>query len=342
MIEFGSDFHRCDSSFYGLRTIDTLYPSRQFYGCGRMAMSAIIRQNGWKRMWVPSYFCYEVLEIWKQNIDICLYDDYPLENHDDEIVRTLPFQQGDVLLRMNFFGLRSYRGNEGIPVPVIEDHSHSLTSEWALHSNADWCFASLRKSLPLAYGGILWSPKGLTLPPQPAYDASYNQLAEERYNAMTLKTKYLLEGGDKERFRAKYIATEEGLDKLHNIAALDQETEGILHQLDIIHWNEQKQKNWQLACRLLERFDIIGRDHASSPFSIIVLMTNKTDRDQFKAFLIQHSIFPATLWEIPENIPFAQSKDFGERMLSIHCDARYKEKDIQQMCNIINQYDSTH
>ena len=159
---------------------------------------------------------------------------------------------------------------------------------------------------------------------------------------MTLKAKYLVEGGDKEIFRAKYIATEEGLNKLNSIAAVDQETEGILHQLDVISWNEQKQKNWLLARRELKEFELIGKDDPITPFSIIILMRDKDTRDAMRAHLMSHAIYPAILWKIPSETSFKRSNNFGERMLSIHCDARYTEQDIQHMCEIINQYDTNH
>lgn len=343
MIEFGSDSHKCDTQYWGERTIHTFFHATRYYTSGRMALIVIAQQEEWKRLWVPSYFCHEIINAWKTHIDICLYDDYPLEENDAQIVRALPYQAGDALLRMNYFGLREKRTNDYIPVPVIEDHSHALISEWALHSDADWCIASLRKSLPLAFGGILWSPKGNKLPSAPKRDSEIEQLAIERYQAMDMKAQYLRNGyGNKDAFRAKYIATEEGLDHLTDIFAIDSESEQILKRLNILKWNDQKLENWKLACKLLDRFKIIGRNTASSPFSIIIAMKNKEERDNFKSFLIQHAIYPAILWNIPDNVPHERCKDFGERMLSIHCDARYTELDIQQMCKIINQYDTNH
>jgi len=342
MTEFGSDYHRCDSPFHGSATISTLLPAHRLYASGRMALLAIARREGWKRLWVPAYFCHEIIDVWKHEIEICLYDDYPLEANDEDLVRSLPYEGGDALLRMNFFGFRGRRSNQGISVPVVEDHSHALTSEWSLHSDADWCMASLRKSLPLAFGGVLWSPKGLQLPEDPASDATCDRLAAERYEAMALKAQYLHDGGDKETFRRKFIATEEGLDGINGIAAIDDESRRILQKTDMATWNAQKQRNWQAACKQLERFEVAGRAKASSPFSIIVTLQDKEARDRFRRYLIEHSIYPATLWNIPEEVPFARCKDFGERMLSIHCDARYNEQDIQEMCETINNYDANH
>lgn len=343
MIEFGSDFHRCDLPFHGQTTIHTLFRSPLFYASGRMALKALVAQEGWKRLWIPAYFCHEILDFWKQSTDICLYDDYPLEENDDQIVRSLPYKIGDALLRMNFFGLRDLRSNDNMPVPVIEDHSHALTSSWALNSDADYCIASLRKSLPLALGGIAWSPKGLHMPNVPMHDTQCDQLAQERYEAMQMKAQYLQRGGDKETFRTIYLATEDGLGNATGIAAIDSQSEQILQHLDICRWNEQKRQNWCIACEQLKRFKIVGRDkNPQAPFSLILLAKTPDERNLLKAYLLRNAIFPATLWTIPNEVEQTRCKAFGDRMLSLHCDARYTGQDMLYMCETINRYDTNN
>ena len=104
----------------------------------------------WKRLFVPEYFCYKVIgAIRTTGIELVFYPDYPLADDETIINHRSNFVEGDVILRMNYFGLRSRRDNSNLNVTVIEDHSHDLFSEWALNSNADWCIASLRKSLPI-------------------------------------------------------------------------------------------------------------------------------------------------------------------------------------------------
>ncbi len=343
MLEFGSDYHRCDAPFHGSMTLDAFFPSRQLYACGRMALIELIRHNDWKRLWLPAYFCHEIAEIWRQHISVCFYDDFPLEEHEETTIQALPFREGDALLRMNYFGLRTKRSNTHIPVPVIEDHSNALTSDWALHSDADWCIASLRKTLPLAFGGMLWSPKEHDLPEAPQANNLCNGLANDRYRAMTMKADYLMRGGNKEAFRTIYIDTEEGLNHLTGTTAIDPESYKILHQLDIQKWNDQRCRNWTAACNHLKHIRIIGSGQKQpSPFSIIILLPSQEERDILKSYLLQHNIFPATLWNIPKDIPFGRCIDFGTRMLSLHCDARYTEQDIQTMCEIINRYDSNY
>lgn len=99
---------------------------------------------------MPEYFCYEIIDSIKKNdIEICFYNDNPLLDDDIEISK-IKFEDGDVLFRMNFFGLREFRDNSELGISVIEDHSHDLIGDWPVNSNADWCIASLRKTLPIS------------------------------------------------------------------------------------------------------------------------------------------------------------------------------------------------
>ena len=61
MIEFGSDFHRCDMDYRISSNFFNYIENIRFYACGRHAIDAIVSQERWKRMWIPAYFCYEVI-----------------------------------------------------------------------------------------------------------------------------------------------------------------------------------------------------------------------------------------------------------------------------------------
>ena len=133
MIEFGSDFHHLSSFDSNRAHLTDVHPGTILLADGRQCIVVLIRQYGWKRIWMPEYFCYEVIETIKEQtgIEVRFYEDSPLR---EAQVEKLPFEQGDVLLRMNFFGMRGWRSNKCIPCPVIEDHTHALLGDWALNS----------------------------------------------------------------------------------------------------------------------------------------------------------------------------------------------------------------
>ena len=107
MREFGSDFHRLDGFVGTPLDIERLNPVT--FADGRLALIGLIQYKGWKRLWIPEYFCYEVVNsISHTGIELAFYPDGP-EEDDRSLIKCIPFCKGDALLRMNYFGLRAWR-----------------------------------------------------------------------------------------------------------------------------------------------------------------------------------------------------------------------------------------
>ena len=344
MIEFGSDYHLCGENYMGESPSCNFLNNKRLYACGRHAFGALIQHNKWKRIWIPAYFCYEVIDYIKTlQIEVKLYNDFPGNDKVATIIQQLPFEDGDVLLRVNYFGFDTFVTQLNLPIPIIEDHTLGLNSHWALNSTADWCVVSLRKSLPIAMGGVLWSPKGHSLPVQIEHTTELNAFVSKRYEAMKLKADYL--NGtfhEKDYFRSLYIETEQQIDSLE-ISGIDSKTLQIVGSIDIPKWLNIKSNNWQVAFNYLSKYKIlhIGHDENFTPFSIIIRCNSEEDRDNLKKYLVQKSIYPAILWQMPDCEDFGEARDFSKRMLSIHCDARYSADDIKYICKqIADFYDS--
>jgi len=337
--EFGSDFHYIESYNSGRAHLTDVFRNAMLLADGRQCIVILIRQYGWRRIWMPDYFCYEVIDTIKDQtgIKVKFYADNPLI---EGRVENLPFKEGDVLLRMNYFGLRDIRRNKDIPVPVIEDHSHDPFGHWALYSDADWCISSLRKSLPLPEGGMMWSPKGHKLPEVPQSSEDNERIAAIRWEAMEMKAAYLAgEEVSKDEFRKKYTETEEWFDQAKPTQIDERAKEFICKQFDLYLWLGAKRKNWSLLLELVssEKCKVIGSEHEScTMFSLVLLLDNKAKRDKVRKSLIENCVYPAILWNVPETAS-AESKKFSERMLSIHCDGRYNEEDIKQLADILNK-----
>lgn len=325
MEEFGSDFHACDYLPLLHCTPDEKWRNGVFFATGRQAINSLIRYRGWIRIWLPRYFCYEVVEsIAKTGIEMAFYDDDP-EIDDIEAIGKIEFRYGDVLFRVNYFGLRAFRDNSCLNVEVIEDHSHALTGDWIAGSNADWCVASLRKTLPISEGGVIWSPKGHKPPANPLQTVDNLSLADKRFQAMCLKNKYL-HGEDiaKDVFRKLYLETELGLGTLADSALASADMD-IINCLDVVKWNDQKKKNWNLLYQAFKnKIEILmPESNDCLPFSCIV-------RGQsLRPALIERAIYPAVLWPVPD--------EYNRDLLSIHCDGRYTATDIEVMINRIKQ-----
>lgn len=331
MLEFGSDFHLCPHPL-GTSLAQKLGDAN-YYMDGRQALLDLLQGQRWRRIWMPSYYCYEFLASVAGHIPIAFYECDPASAPDGAMSH-IPFEQGDVLLRVNYFGLYGFHSSSHIPVEVIEDHSHDLIGEWALNSDAHWCIASLRKSLPIADGGVLWSPRHCTLPQKPVYTRAGVEFARKRYEAMGLKRDYLAgKPGDKQVFRNLYMETEERFDLLP-ISSISDKSRNILSTLDIGKWYEHKQRNWQLIVDHLGPsgdYRILRPEREGChPFSVIMVCRSEEVRSIIRGQLISEQIYPAILWSIP-NDDFPRSRDFGNKILSLHCDGRYSRAEILMM-----------
>lgn len=334
MKEFGSDFHYIESEGGG-KTLFDYFPIANLYATGRQTIQALILQEKWKRIWMPEYFCYEIIDSIKNNgIEICFYNDNPLSNDDVEISE-IEFEKGDVLFRMNYFGIRKFRDNDILKIPVIEDHSHDLIGDWPLNSNADWCIASLRKTLPISEGGILWSPKNYKLPKLPIQTNGNILLAQTRWRAMQLKKNFLRdEIPDKEEFRKLFLETESEFEELE-ITPITHECTNFLSNFDMEGWFQQKQINWNLLSGIQsDKINLLKRESENCyNFSFTLLFRTTAMRDKVRHNLIENNIYPAILWDIPKDKPNA--KDISDRMLSIACDGRYTYNDMLVLKSMI-------
>ena len=130
------------------------------WGSGRHALRALLawgsRAQGWRRLLIPSYFCQDVVPAVKSEVDVAVYEHAPTE------LRPESCRGRRWRCRSRGCDLWDAPAHEirGSPV-VVEDHSHDPSSPWAASSSAHYAVASLRKTMPLPDGGVLWSPQGL-------------------------------------------------------------------------------------------------------------------------------------------------------------------------------------
>jgi hypothetical protein len=187
---------------------------------------------------------------------------------------------------------------------------------------------------------MLWSPKQYTLPQAVEVTNEVVELADKRYEAMSLKTAYLNhQFHQKDVFRNLYIETEQKIETLQ-VSGLDKRTIEIITNLNIETWMNKKRENWEIAHRMLTPYAIQHIKNARFPFSILLRCASNDERELLRRHLIQRHIYPAILWTLPEDSPFNEAKAYADTILSVHCDARYDSNNIEYICKqIIEFYD---
>lgn len=337
MMEFGSDFNLINypkgDSFKSLFGIGT-----NFYASGRQALVALAIARKWERLWVPSYFCEESLACFRHTkIEISKYPCLPTDNPESAVGK-IPASCKDGILVVNYFGLHGQQKFEN-EAEIVEDHTHDLLGTWCSNSSSDWCIASLRKTLPVADGGILWSPKGRILPKSLETTDEVSDVMSKRYQAMLRKSEYL-SGAEisKNTFLDVFRETEDAFDSLV-LSGISHKSLEILSNFDIREWYEMKRRNYEELLKYLnlqENIKVLSPLHNQGyAFSLCLLFDSTRQRDSIRNFLIENSVYPAILWQI-ESTFCADAIDLGRRILSIHCDGRYSTDDMQELARRIN------
>lgn len=343
--EFGSISHL----FYPARA-DAEEPAPFAHGLllgnGRQALLALYAAHLLPagRLWVPDYFCPEVLASWAPFVGEIRR--YPFGPWSTELkTADIPAKDGDTVLVLNTLGLfgppdlGSLR-QQG--VRVVEDHSHDPFSPWATGSNADWCLVSLRKSLPLPDGGVLWSPAGHQLPEAPALSSAHELASGRVFAGMVLKRDYLFGGfPPKALFRELYLAGDAGV-VATTLSAVTPTSRALLAGFPHAAWRRQRQAHWR---RLAQAWDGVGvlrvaapKHPEAVPFGVVLLLPDQRSRDRLRAALQARQFYTAILWEL-ESVegasPSAESVAFSRCHLVVACDGRYRKADLDAMIRLV-------
>ena len=303
---------------------------------------AIVRLGS--RLLLPSYFCPHVTKAWREaGVDVRRYADDPTRPHPDW--DTLDARSGDVILAVNYFGVREssewyqwHRQNDS--VVLIEDHSHDPVSRWALDSKADYAFASLRKTLPVPDGAIVWSPKSKPLPAEPA---GSNWLPSAlKLVGMIWKQEYLDgcvdRGATKETYRQLQIDGEMKLENTRNLS-ISPWSRALLATGYPVQWRWQREKNVRQFLDLVSRVSdaqalFLDWPAGHCPFNVVLQFPSQGSRDEARNRLITSGVYPAIHWTLGRNAP-RRAIDLSSRVLTIPLDQRYDAEDVRRVAGIL-------
>ena len=346
--EYGSEFPLDVSCGNKLSNSPTNWRTGSLWGSGRDALKGLIQygiqQRNWKRFWVPSYLCQDVVcTVVETGIDLCRYSDRPGTSFP-----TIATERGDALLVVNFFGLRDriVYDRKTLKSEIIEDHTHDPWSNWADESEADFCIASLRKTLPIPDGGVIWSPIHEQVPWRLPPTQEHSSASLSKLAGMILKQQYLRgESVDKDIFRHYFL---EGESKLGCglVSGITPYSAEMLKTFPLLKWREQRGKNYKLLSSMISeqsKLQILGPESQRCvPFCIVVVTNDKENRDLLRSKLTEKNIYPAILWPLEEGPPSVEGnicdedRLLNQRLLMLHCDFRYSLGDFNRVVEQIS------
>src|SRR5690554_6593069 len=253
--EFGSDYNfslssRSENVFLGRDDVKLFFSGRAaLYGLVEWG----ILNDGWQRIFFPTYYCHEVVEFLRPlPIDIVYYNYNPFINSpidyelfEDNVVKS-------VFVNVDYFGFSRISSHLPTSVVIIDDLTHNIGD--AFSSTADYCFGSLRKVLPIPCGGFLYSSYNKKLPTAPP-----NEFAEGismmRLTAMYLKTHYLNgDAVDKNLFRRFFLESEARFSDSRTFAEIPASSLAILPFIDVESILKAKRRNLRF---ILEALDVV-------------------------------------------------------------------------------------
>lgn len=328
--EHGSDFHDLElPAATGADPQPWTERPHRLYATGRDALAALLDHLGARSIGVPAYFCPDVVRALAAGRIVHPYEDGPWDAVD---AVQLP-AGGDVVLTAGFFGHR------GPPDPgdlrVVEDHTHDPASTHAYDSRAPYCVASLRKTVPVPDGAVLWSPWGAPLPAAPDRTPRRDWAVRERARAMRIKRAHLEGRGGLEDHRRLALAAEAAMTG-GPPAAISAGSRAALARGDLSAWRRRRAVGHATLRAALG--DLVGAralppaaDGGLVPLGVLLTFDDAGHRDRARAALVAARVFTAVLWDLSDAaLPGIAPRhlDGCRRVLSIPCDGRYDDEHL--------------
>lgn len=329
MREIGSEFWDVPTAEQN----NTIFPeSAQWYLSGRSALQAIIAELGDARsVSLPSWCCDSMI---KPFVDAGYsINFYPVFFENGKLVQKVK-KDSDVLFLMDYFGytgsqpdLSGYRGI------VIRDMTHSLFS--STYSDSDYYFGSLRKWCGVWTGGYAWARDGHGLEAGSKCGKEYVAL---RKRAMEQKAEYITGRRVDKGYLKVFNKAEECLETVGIASTAERDVELAQH-IDIETIKNRRRSNAEVLRRAFSDW-LIFPDLAptDTPMFVPVLVPDGK-RDELCRYLIQNEIYCPVHWPVSDYHKLDDKATYiFQSELSLVCDQRYTEEDMNRMVEVIKQF----
>lgn len=318
---------------------------------GRSALAQILADiqldQTIRTAFLPSYSCISMLQPFLDcDIKLRFYDvtiDQKSWQMDFDQV-----SEGDVFLFMEYFGFSTAPENLAEELEhmkkrgmiLIQDITHNLFDPRRFSFKADYSAASIRKWGAVAAGGIAYKQRGYFSVKTDIYS---KQIVTEKLAAMKQKRAYLSTGqGNKEDFLKASADFNNGFIRFDPRLMIDPFS---LAYLKNTSWSWLVKKRRDNARWLMEHlsasenyFIPVDKSELSQAVPLFVpLILTADQRDNLRSFMIRRQIYLPIHW--PES--FGADDSVKKRELSLVCDQRYDQEDMQRIIDAICQWEAS-
>lgn len=308
-----------------------------------LVLQKILEKNNVTKTWMPSYCCSSMIQPFIDlNIPVEFYK-VDWEYNQGIIRENFIPHADDIVFSMSYFGFDD-PGNDDIinycnenNIIVIEDSTHRLFNKPIDLFNATYCIASLRKWFPLTCGGAIWTENEITYNlDNPSYE-----LTKLKLDAMNEKATYLNNTETdyelKKSFLKKYSESNHAIANNYKNKKIDDWSKEHLLSFDLEDIRSIRKSNVEILLYGLNKiqeikliYPVLGEKDC--PIFIPVITQ---DRDDLHRYLTKQSIYCPIHWARPhENA----DSNFYDHELSIICDQRYNEKEMNYILDSISMF----
>lgn len=328
------------SEFWDVPTSDKenlLFPeSTQWFLSGRSALQAIIRElHDYRTVSMPSWCCDSMVKPFVDaGIEVRFYPVY----FQDRLIQEINLDS-DILFVMDYFGYTSevadMKEYDGC---IIRDVTHSIFS--SIYRDSDFYFGSLRKWCGVWTGGYAWAEDRHRIVMDHDDDQGYTA---SRERAMQLKERYINGYSEKDvnpienkGYLKYYEAAEECLENV-GIAPAAERDVSLAHTLHIDFVRERRRANAKILMEAFSDYLIFTEMKDTDCPMFVPILVPGGKRDELRRHLINNEIYCPVHWPVGKYHKFfltdGWSDSIYENELSLVCDQRYTEKDMERIVN---------
>lgn len=350
--QIGSEFWIYKKKYRNVDSIPkwiTKFGETTLTSTGRGAIALILDevQPKIKTVLLPNYICESVIMPFAEHDYICFFYDTNL-NLTPEIEMLISQNDIGIFLHMGYFGFPTNSGLADIIKRlkskgsiIVEDVTHTLFSNYPRLEENDYYVGSIRKWMGLPSGGFLAAPGMKIVRTLKCND----EFANIRENALLLKGKYVINSNDelKLEYSDLFARAESIISNQTEIYNIDETSKNILATANIDDLRYSRTENFTNLSNGLKNINGIEAIFTTLPEYICPIFFPiyvKENRDSVQQELSKQGIYCPVHWPLPSQIDnkcLKNSKHIYDQILSIPCDQRYNENDMERIIFSINQ-----
>ncbi len=297
-------------------------------------LANIKKEKEVKTVALPSWCCScMITPFLKNKIEVKFYSVY-LNNEKKLVCDYTKVDKCDIYLLISYFGYTTQK-NIGSPTGIIiRDITHSIFSK--SYTDADYYFGSLRKWAGFWTGGYAWSNKEWNK--NIVIENLNKEYIEIREKAMRDKIDYLYGKSNSKKYLDLFNQAEEYLDHCDIVSGCERDKE-LAHKMDVQFIKNQRCNNARILLNELKDIAIFSEiTNEDCPLFVPIILPNYK-RNLLRKYLIEHEVYCPVHWEETKlhNLSFETRKLYEEE-LSIICDQRYNERDMERIVKLIKEF----